>query len=112
MSNNNHPQHLDYFTHNNLHYDLNKVRLLTRPEKAFLLPIQSLLWIQRFDKFDEDRVVHAKLRYPLLVTRWRDRWTVVDGLHRLECYRRRGITVIPVKEVTQDMLKQSRIYVS
>lgn len=57
----------------------------------------------------EDRVLAAKLRYPLLVARWMGKWTVVDGIHRLERYRRRGITIIPVKEVTQDMLKHTRI---
>lgn len=99
----------DTFTHDSKVYDLTKVRVLVRPEKTFLLPITELLWVLKYDKPDEYRVQHAKIRYPLLVSRWRGKWTVVDGLHRLERYRRKGITVIPVKEVTQEMLNLTRV---
>lgn len=100
---------LDTFTHDSKYYDLTRVRLLTRSQKAFLLPIESLLWILQYDKPNEDRVLAAKLRYPLLVTKWMGKWTVVDGIHRLERYRRKGITIIPVKEVTLNMLNHTRI---
>lgn len=101
----------DTFTHDNKIYDLTKVRILTRSSKAFLLPISELLWVLKYDHPDEQRVLHAKLRYPLLVSRWQGRWTVVDGLHRLERYRRRGIGVIPVKEVSKDVLERTLVQV-
>lgn len=100
---------LDTFTHDSKHYDLTKVRILTRSKKTFLLPIESLLWVLQYDKPQEDRVLAAKLRYPLLVAKWMGKWTVVDGIHRLERYHRKGITIIPVKEVTQDILNHTRI---
>jgi hypothetical protein len=99
----------DTFTHDNEVFNLAHVRILVRPEKAFLLPIKDLLWVLQYDKPDENRVFHAKFRYPLLVAKWKGKWTVVDGLHRLERYRRKGITVIPVKEVTQEMLDKARV---
>jgi hypothetical protein len=94
----------DQFTHDGKLYDLAKIRVMMRSEKAFFLPIDKLLWVLKYDKPDENRVFHAKFRHPLLVTHDGDRWTVVDGLHRLERYRRRGITAIPVKQVTDEML--------
>jgi hypothetical protein len=100
---------LDVFTHDGKLYDLTKVRILTRPASAFFLPISSLLWVLKHDTPQEHRVLNAKIRYPLLVAKWRGKWTVVDGLHRLERYRRRGITVIPVKEVTAAMLDATRV---
>lgn len=99
----------DSFTHDGSVYDLTKVRVLTRPEKAFLLPIRDLLWVLQHDKPQEERVLKAKHRYPLLVVKWKGKWTVVDGIHRLERYRRKGIRVIPVKEVTPAMLNRARI---
>jgi hypothetical protein len=100
----------DTFTHDSLIYDLSKVRVLVRPDKAFLLPIKELLWVLNHDTPDEDRIFHAKFRYPLLVTKWRGKWTVVDGLHRLERYRRKGITVIPVKNVSAQVLAAARVH--
>jgi len=97
------------FTHDHHEYDLDKIRVLTRSEKAFLLPISNLLWVLNHDKPDENRVLKAKHRWPLLVVKWNGKWTVVDGLHRLEKYRRKGIKVIPVKEVSQEMLKKSLV---
>ncbi len=99
----------DTFTHNHKIYDLTKVRLLVRPEKAFLLPIYKLLWVLDHDTPDPERVKLAKHRYPLLVSRWNNRWTIVDGLHRLEKYRQKHITVVPVKEVTEEMLIQAEV---
>ena len=100
----------DTFSHDGKEYDLTKVRILTRDEKAFLLPIRDLIWIFKYNKPDENRVFHAKLRYPLLVAKDKvGRWTVVDGLHRLERYRRRGINVIPVKLVNDEILRLTRV---
>jgi hypothetical protein len=103
------PDHIDSFTHDGLAYNLTTVRKLLRDHKSVLLPIDSLLWIHNHDTPREDRVVKAKLRYPLIVAKWNGRWVVVDGIHRLEKYRRLGITVIPVKEVTGDILSISLI---
>ena len=97
------------FTHDRREYDLTKLIILLRPRKVFLLPIKDLLWVLKYDKPDEDRVNLAKHRFPLIVTKYRGKWTVVDGLHRLEKYRRKGIKVITVKEATPDLLKQCLI---
>lgn len=99
----------DTFTHDGIEYDLSKVRIMTRGESAFLLPITDLLWVLKYDVPKEERLAKAKTRYPLLVAKYRGKWTVVDGIHRLELYRRKGIKVIPVKEVTTTMLSLTKI---
>ena len=100
----------DHFVHDNKPYDLDKLRILLRPEKAFLLPISQLVWVLKHDTPDPKRVKLSRMRWPLIVTKWRGKWTVIDGLHRLERCRQRGITIVPVKEATQDMLKQVLIH--
>ena len=100
---------LNTFTHDKKQYDLTKVRLLTQSDPAFILPIKSLLWVLKWDTPREERVLAAKLRYPLLVVKWQGKWCVVDGLHRLERYRRRGITTIPVKLVSDAILKKALV---
>lgn len=97
------------FTHDGILYDLTKVRILTRGKPSFILPLKDLEWILKYDKPREDRVLAAKHRYPLLVTKWRGKWTVIDGIHRLERYRRKGIGVVPVKEVSMEILKLALI---
>ena len=96
----------DSFTHDGKIYDLPKVRKLVQHDKAFLLKIDQLTWILKYDKPKEDRIFSAKLRYPLLVTKYKGRWCVIDGIHRLERYRRKGIGVIPVKYVSQLVLNK------
>ena len=99
---------IDSFTHDGRVYNLTKVRILTRPHKAYFVKTSELLWILRFDKPNEDRVKASKLRWPLLVALDRKgRKTVVDGLHRLERCRRKGITTVPVKFVTPEMLEKA-----
>lgn len=97
------------FTHNHNVYDLTLVYKLVRKENIFLLNIKELLWVLDYDTPSEDRVLRSKHRYPLLVVNDHGRWTVVDGLHRLEKYRRKGITMIPVKLVSDDVLKRALI---
>lgn len=99
----------DTFRHDHKLYDLTKVRKLMRDKESFLLPIKDLLWIHEFDKPDEERVLKAKNRHPLFVCHWNGRYVVVDGIHRLERYRRKGITVIPVKLVTDEILKKTYV---
>jgi hypothetical protein len=100
----------DTFTHAGKLYNLVKARHLIRHDKSFLLPIDSLLWILQYDSPEsEERISKAKHRYPLIVSKWNGRWVVVDGLHRLVKYQRKGIRVIPVKELTADMLRKCLI---
>lgn len=97
------------FSHAGSIYNLDRVRQLVRGEKAFYLPTKSLTWVLAYDKPDKARVKAAKHRYPLLVTKWKGKWTIIDGLHRLERYRRKGIGVVPVKLVTTEMLAKAKI---
>lgn len=99
------------FTHDHGVYDLSLIYKLTRQEKMFLLPIESLLWILKYDHPSEDRIKKSKHRYPLLVVydKVHKRWVVVDGLHRLEKYRRKGIKQIPVREIPDSVMDKAII---
>lgn len=99
----------DTFTHAGLEYDLTKIRELTKNSTTILVNINDLLWVLDYDKPNESRVLKAKLRYPLLCAKFEGKCCVVDGLHRLERYRRKGITVIPIRQVTDTMLRQAII---
>jgi hypothetical protein len=97
------------FSHQHGVYDLSLIYRLMRQKKVFLLPIKDLLWVLAYDKPSEERIRLAKHRYPLLVVKDSGRWVVVDGLHRLEKYRRKGINMIPVREIPDDILKRALI---
>lgn len=100
--------HDNSFTHEGHLYSLDKIRILVRSQPMFLLRLKDLLWVLRFDTPSEERISKAKHRYPLLVAKTHDgKWAVVDGLHRLEKYRRKGVTSVPVKEVTREMLRRA-----
>lgn len=99
----------DTFTHAGKVYNLTKVRVLLRDKQAFFLPIKDLLWVLKYDHPSEERIKAAKFRWPLIVAKYNGRWTVVDGLHRLERYRRKGIKVIPVKEATPAILEKTLV---
>ena len=97
----------DTFTHDDKVYDLTKLRILMRSEPTHIFKIKDLLWVLDYDTPDEERVRNARLRWPLLVTKWNGKWVVLDGLHRLEKCRRKGIGVVPVKIVSSEILKQT-----
>jgi len=97
------------FSHQHGVYDLSLIYRLMRKEKVFLLPIKDILWVLSYDKPSEERIRMAKHRYPLLVVKDGGRWVVVDGLHRLEKYRRKGVRMIPVREIPDAILKRAII---
>lgn len=100
------------FTHRHGVYNLSLIYRLVRQEKIFLLNIKELLWVLDYDKPSEERIKLSKHRYPLLVVRDKDhgnRWVCVDGLHRLEKYRRKGIKMIPVREIPDDVMAKALI---
>lgn len=97
------------FTHDNHVYSLDKVRVLVRKEPVVDIDISELLWVLKYDKPSESRIAKAKFRHPLLIAKYRGKWTVVDGLHRLEKYRRQGYKKIPCKVVSPEFLNTARI---
>jgi len=102
-------RYLNTFTHDNHVYNLDKVRILMRDKPTVTIDIKELLWVLKYYTPSEYRIGLSKLRHPLLVAKYKGKWTVVDGLHRLEKYRRKGIVEIPCKEVTNDILRKTLI---
>ncbi len=97
------------FTHDNKIYDLKKINRIMQSKPSFTVDIKDLVWVLKHDTPEEDRVLKAKLRFPLLVTKWHGKWCVIDGIHRLERYRRKGIKTIPVKDVPDYVLRRCEI---
>lgn len=99
------------FTHDGKVYDLAKLQRLVRSTPMKLVPIKDLLWVLKYDTPSEDRVALAKHRYPLLVARSHSgKMTVIDGLHRLEKYRRKGVFTVPIKEVSPEILERCLVH--
>ncbi len=43
------------------------------------------------------RTLGADLKHPLVVMRWRRRWTILDGVHRLLKWQLAGVDPVPVR---------------
>jgi len=100
----------DTFTHDGVVYNLTVVRYMLRSQPMFVLPINKLTWVLAFDTPDPERVRLSKHRYPLIVARdKKNRWTIVDGLHRLERYRQKGVKIVPVKLATPEILALAKV---
>lgn len=96
---------VDTFTHNGIDYNLPRLKMLARRLPIINVPIVELLWILNYDRPREKRIVEAKLRYPLLIVDFHGQKCVIDGIHRLEKYRRGGFKKVPTRTVTNQMME-------
>jgi len=53
-----------------------------------------------------ERAMAADLRFPLFVIRWDDKWTILDGIHRLLKADILAMTELPVCVVTPELLPE------
>ena len=58
------------------------------------------------DQFE--RTLSADLKYPLVVMRWRRRWTILDGVHRLLKSQLVGVDPVPVKILDRSEVQEVR----
>jgi len=72
-----------------------------------LTPNQVLLSPDRYPDQNE-RTLTADLRFPLLVMRWRRRWTILDGVHRLLKSQLFGVDPVPVRILDRTELQEVR----
>lgn len=102
-------EHDSTFTHAGEEYDLNILLRLTSdsPIEEFL--VSDLEWILEYSEPDSDRVTRANLSAPVLVTKWKGKLTVIDGLHRLVKAVDQRVSTLPGKLVSEESLIESKI---
>lgn len=73
------------------YYDLTPNEVLTNPET----------YNEEFN-----RTLKAELAYPLDVMFWKDRWLLLDGLHRLVKAKQLGIKKVKVRKIPQESISR------
>ena len=65
------------------------------------------IWvIEKPDKYPErnKRIMKSNLKYPLDVMFWKDRWLLLDGLHRLVKAKMIGQKTVKVRKIPQEVI--------
>lgn len=95
-------------THDGVEYDLNQLLRLTAALPAQLVAIRKLVWVLDYDTPDPLRVANADLNAPVIVMRDRrdgkERWTVLDGLHRLARAKELNVRYLRARIVEPEIL--------
>lgn len=101
------------FLHDGNYYDLNKLFILTADLDVKSFPIDKLKWILTTSDFNNiSRINNANIETPILITKWYDksvnknRFVVLDGLHRLMNAIIKNRENILIKYVPNDILQQ------
>lgn len=93
------------FTHNGKEYKLNPIL-----KKAHTLPVQELKteeleWLINDTVVeDEERVLKADYNFPILITRYGNKWVTIDGYHRFLKARKDGKKILKVKKIPTSWL--------
>ena len=66
------------------YYDLTPNQMLSEPEKY---------------KIEFDRTMSSDLKYPLDIMFWKNRWLLLDGLHRLVKAKQLGMKGVKVRKI-------------
>ena len=96
------------FTHDGVEYDLNVLLRLTASQTPQLVSVRKLEWVLEYDTPDPLRVARADLNAPVIVMHDRkdgkERWTVLDGLHRLALAKKLNVRFIRARIVEPEIL--------
>lgn len=98
------------FESNGEFYDINYLFKATQHEPVQYIDISELVWVLKYsDISDEERIQKADVSIPILVTKYRGKELVVDGLHRLVKATRSRMKTLPYKRVSKEIFEASRI---
>lgn len=78
--------------------------LWSQPDGYYdVLPRQVL---EKPEEYPDERVrtKDANTQYPIDVMRWRDRWVILDGLHRLMKRYQEGAEAVQVRKVSTEFI--------
>ena len=85
------------FSHDGNEYDLNGIFDFIETTPTIKLPISDLDWVLKYTKIYKKRIDKVILKHPIIVTKWKNKWVVIDGVHRLTRLKRKGIENVDVK---------------
>ena len=88
------------FTHNGKEYELDKVLEEAEDKPVKQRKVSDLEWVLEHGEPNPERVKKADPDVPVIVTRYGDKYVVVDGFHRLAKAKAEGRKSIPTKTVT------------
>lgn len=77
-----------WFTENG-YYDLKPREVIENPEK----------WKEEYD-----RTMNSNLDYPLDIMHWKNRWLLLDGLHRLVKAKILGLKSVKVRKIPKEAI--------
>lgn len=108
------------------HWSEEKVWMLDVPVEE--ISIDELIWhfdipfwghyklkardvINNPSKYEEEykRIMNSDLQYPLDIMFWKERWLLLDGLHRLAKASVLGLKTIKVRKIPQEAIPQISI---
>jgi len=96
------------FTHDKQKYDINTVFRLVDKNPVSYFKVADIEWILAEDN-DAARVKSADLNAPLLMTIWKRKWVVLDGVHRLQKAIDMEVEYLPGRIVSQEQLEESKV---
>jgi hypothetical protein len=84
------------FQHDGHEYDMGEIFKLAEKAPVTHVKVDDLKWVMAHAKPQtQERVLAADLSAPLVIMKWRDKWLVVDGLHRLYKAVDEGVEELP-----------------
>lgn len=96
------------FTHAGTDYYLNPLLSITRNYPVNQFSVDALKWI--LDTYDDGKdVEYADTSVPILVSRWGDKFVVIDGYHRLKKAVQNGLETISGKFVDDELLSYFKV---
>jgi hypothetical protein len=92
-------------THDGQTYRVDDAISLGAQSKIKHMQVSDLDWILPFGATDPERLTQANTKVPILISNFRDKMAVIDGLHRLKKAKEEGLETIPTRYVDTSKLK-------
>lgn len=104
----------DTATHDGKQYNINKIfEIAEKKHHLISITVNQLTWM--VDETDlnypgfVERVRKANTAFPIIVTKWKDKWVTLDGFHRVCKAVFSGDLTIEAKVIEEDELKHTLI---
>lgn len=105
-----------YFSHNGKKYDLNIIFKIVHNKPTKEIDLNKLVWILDYVTLDPKRVKNANLVYPIIVLKEKNKYIIVDGIHRFKKWydqwnNQFDELYLPIlaKQITQKELKKALV---
>lgn len=102
-------------THAGIEYSVNKLLADSEDSEVSDIEVSKLEWIIDGDKPVDSqgntltRMKDADITKPILITKWKGKWVVLDGIHRLLKAKDEKIATLPCKKINAADLDSAAI---